>query len=329
MLIYRTDGPWGVGVGAPLAAAQVDSNFYDVSTRVQFLELNSPQPVQITSFSALGDQFYVHMSDGTVHGPLTLPTASWFFRGPWLPNTGYAVDDVVNGPDGVVYLVAVTHTSATTFDPGANDGLGNNFYAVLLSIPGTNIPKGGGSGFTLRKKSPVDFDVMWDTPGAPFGGTTGQVLQKNTSVNGDASWGYLTLGGDLADVLIGTLADKDYLRWDATNANWVNATSQPVVLRSSSWSPVVGNAGAFMVLTNGSASATVVVPSDSTQGFPIGSELNIHQDGTGTVLIVGEAGVAILKHVSFSNQLLGQYATATVKKTGVNEWRLFGLLAGA
>ena len=91
---------------------------------------------------------------------------------------------------------------------------------------------------------------------------------------------------------------------------------------------MVGDNSSFMVLTNGTADATVYIPSNSTEPFGVGTELHIHQDGTGMVSIVGDTGVTILKHASFSNRLLGQYATATVKKTAVNEWRLFGLLAG-
>ena len=102
-----------------------------------------------------------------------------------------------------------------------------------------------------------------------------------------------------------------------------------MVLTASSWSPVVGNEGAFMVLANGSTSASVVVPNDSTQNFMIGTELTVHQDGTGVVSIVPGTGVTLRYHAGFINQLLGQYATATVKKTAANTWRLFGLLAGA
>jgi hypothetical protein len=32
---------------------------------------------------------------------------------------------------GVTYLVEYPHTSAATFDPGANDGLGHNYYHLL------------------------------------------------------------------------------------------------------------------------------------------------------------------------------------------------------
>ena len=98
------------------------------------------------------------------------------------------------------------------------------------------------------------------------------------------------------------------------------------VLSAPSWAPVLGDDGAFMVLANGATATTVTIPADATQLFPVGTELHIHQDGTGLVTVAAEPGVTILKHVSFSNNLLGQYATATAKKTAANEWRLFGLL---
>ena len=84
-----------------------------------------------------------------------------------------------------------------------------------------------------------------------------------------------------------------------------------------------------MIIANGSSNVTVVIPADNNQLFPIGTELTVHQDGIGTVTISADPGVTIRKHASFSNSLLGQFATATVKKTGGNEWRMFGLLAPA
>lgn len=327
MILFRTDGAWGSGTGANLTAAQVDGNFYSIHTRVQFLELNPPKPVQIVSISAVGDQLSIHMSDGTVQGPITMPTVRWFFRGPWQPGIPYYVDDVITAPDGAVYIVSFAHTSAAVFSSGANDGHGNNYYSLLLAVPGTTMPPGGGAGFVLTKTSDLDYATTWNSPGAPFGGNTGQVLRKNTSLDGDASWSTLVVG-NLGDVSLGTLANGDFLRWNAARGRWTN---QPLaaVLTSSSWAPVVGQEGAFMVLTNGTANVTVVIPSDSSQAFPIGTELNLHQDGTGTVTVTGDSGVTILKHASFSNVLLGQYATVTVKKTSANTWRLFGLLSGA
>lgn len=331
MILYRTAGPWGPGVGANLTAPQVDGNFYDVSMRVQNLELHPPESVTITSFTASGSQLYINMSDGTVQGPLTLPTVRWFFRGPWRPATVYAPDDVTVGPDSAVYLVLRSHTSATTFNANANDGAGHAYYSLLLEVPAATLPSGGAQGYVLIKNTVGNYDVIWGPVPAPPGGSGGQVLQKNSDIIGDASWNDLSFN-ELSDVVFGDeLIHGEYLRWDSEVERWVNAPgTERFVLRASSWAPVLGDEFAFMVLTNGTADVIVEIPYDTNVDFAIGTELTIHQNGTGKVTVAGQYGaVDILHHASFSNQLLGQYATATVKKTAAQEWRLFGLLAGA
>jgi hypothetical protein len=330
MIIYRTTGPWGPGVGANLTAPQVDGNFYDLSQRVQFIELNPVRPVEIASFTAFGNQLYINMSDGGVQGPITLPEVRWFFRGNWAPGIVYNVDDVVVGTDNAVYLVVRQHTSAAVFDPNANDGAGHTYYSLLLRVPAATLPTGGSPGSVLTKNTASNYDVVWLPPPAPPGGTGGQVLQKNSEVDGDAAWGDLVFD-DLIDVVFDNPIHGEYLRWDGELQRWVNAPgTERIVMRASSWAPVPGDEGAFMVLTNGTADVTIMIPRDNNVDFAVGTELHVHQDGTGTVRIVGEdSAVTVLHHANFSNELLGQYATATVKKTGPYEWRLFGLLTGA
>lgn len=332
MLYYRTPGPWGPGVDANLTANQVDQNFYDVDQRLHTAITTPLAPTQITSFNAVGNQLFIHMSDGTVMGPVTLPEVRWFFRGVWQPNTVYAIDDVFTGPNNLVYIVDYPHTSGTSFDPGANDGKGNNFYEVLLAPPASVLPNGGDTGYVLTKNSANDYDAIWGPPTGPPGGAQGQVLTKFSDAPGDAGWNYQSLS-QLYDVLISGvygLNDGDYLRWSTDAARWINQPRAIYnVARETSWYPVVGDEGTFMVLENGTTNTIITIPNDVYQNFTIGSELHIHQDGTGDVTILGDSGVTVLVHASFSTKLLGQYATATVKKTAANEWRLFGLLAGA
>jgi hypothetical protein len=329
LILYRTAGAWGPGTGANLSAVQVDGNFYDLATRVRDIELHPAAPTQITAFNAIGNQLYIHMSDGTVQGPLTLPVVRWRSRGQWQPSTVYSVDDVIVAPDSSTYLVMVTHTSGTTFAAGANDGQGHTFYSLLLQVPSLNIPAGGANGAVLTKNSPNSYDLVWRMPGVPDGGVAGQVLQKYSNQNQDAGWSDLILT-ELYDVSIGVLRDGDYLRWSTVANQWVNQPRPMLnVLTATSWAPVTGDEGSFLVLTNGATATTIRIPNNSTQAFPVGSELHVHQDGTGPVTIVGETGVTLRYHAAYTNRLLGQYATATVKKTNTNEWRLFGLLAGA
>ena len=166
-IIYRTTGPWGTGKGANLVPAEVDGNFFDVSTRVTVLEDNIPAAANGIAFFTIGgsnrDLFYVHMTNGTIQGPFTLPEKTWNFRGAWASSNVYNVDDVVTA-NGAVYLVLINHISASLFNPDANDGSGHNYYGLLLTNAANVIPQGGDIGQYLTKIDVADYAVGWQTP---------------------------------------------------------------------------------------------------------------------------------------------------------------------
>lgn len=163
-IIYRTAGAWGAGKGANLVAGEVDGNFYEVVQRLTTVETTMPEAANgIAYFSIAGNLFSVHMTDGTIQGPYQLPTLTWNFRDVWQPSTAYAVNDVVT-MNGSVYMVLVNHTSASTFDPGANDGAGNDYYGLLLTMPSNVLPSGGEIGQYLVKSDEADYVVSWETP---------------------------------------------------------------------------------------------------------------------------------------------------------------------
>lgn len=163
-IIYRTAGPWGAGKGANLVPGEVDGNFFDVDKRVTHIEDIMPAAANgIAFFSASGNQFYVHMTDGTIQGPFILPQQAWNFRGEWTTSTIYNVNDVVTA-NGGVYLVLFNHVSASSFDPNVNDGLGHDYYALLLINPANVLPSGGEVGQYLTKSDTFDYAVNWQTP---------------------------------------------------------------------------------------------------------------------------------------------------------------------
>ena len=163
-VIYRTSGPWGAGKGANLVPAEVDGNFYDVDQRIVTLEDSIPDAANgIAFFSVSGNLFNVHMTNGTIQGPFALPQIAWNFRGDWAPSTAYSANDVVTA-NGTVYLVLVNHVSAATFDAGANDGAGHDYYGRLLTNPANMLPDGGEVGQYLTKTDIFDFAVGWETP---------------------------------------------------------------------------------------------------------------------------------------------------------------------
>lgn len=121
MIIYRTDGAWGSGLGSNLSAAQVDGNFYDLDQRVATIEAGVAATVnQIASISVVGSQMLITMEDASTFGPFTLPVAILHWRGEWEVDTDYAELDLVYVTGEGVYLVLVDHTSDPySFDEGA------------------------------------------------------------------------------------------------------------------------------------------------------------------------------------------------------------------
>lgn len=135
-IVYRTTGAWGVGKGSNLVPAEVDQNFYDLLARIVAIEEDASTVATIDHFVIDEDKLYVHMDDYRVLGPYTLPTAQWTWRGLWQPTTVYSKFDVIYY-GSTVYIVDYPHTSALTFDAGANTA-GNDHYAKVLEaiVPG-------------------------------------------------------------------------------------------------------------------------------------------------------------------------------------------------
>ncbi len=137
-VIYRTDGAWGTGKGSNLAPAEVDGNFYDVDTRVTFIEDNPVEPIVPTAINIEGALFTMGLSDGSTLGPIvmTYPMPTW--RGNWGPGVAYNEIDFFVSPDNGFGTVMIPHTSAATFDWGALDTVsGTPVYRQLIGGSGT------------------------------------------------------------------------------------------------------------------------------------------------------------------------------------------------
>ena len=142
-IIFRTDDftKWGAGFGSDLSAIQVDLNFWYLKQAVETLQDDMPAAaVGIVDFSVTGDQFFVNMTDESVQGPYQLPAVRWNNRGVWAEDTEYLIDDVFT-VESIAYITLFSHMSVAPFDPGANDGFGNDYYAVLMDFHQYVVPQ--------------------------------------------------------------------------------------------------------------------------------------------------------------------------------------------
>lgn len=203
-IIFRNDGPWGTGQGSRLTSLQVDGNFYDHEQRIGTLENpDSDDFIGIADITIEGNSFIITLTDGSERGPFQIPTPGLRFRndvnsGEWAPLTLYSVNDLFT-ETGVLYLVLYEHTSAATFDPGANNGGGQDYYRALLR--------------------------------EPFRGIAGKTVSdvSYTLVSSDMATPYIRLtnaAGCLVQVPSGD--DDNFLLWDEINIH--SATSGNVII---------------------------------------------------------------------------------------------------
>lgn len=130
-MLFRTNGPWGSGKGSNLTAPEVDGNFYELDQRVADVEADPPTPISVDHVEVTSSTFSIVLTDASVQGPFPLPFSKFNLLGEWQPLTTYASPNSFVTEGGNTYLVQFPHTSAATFDPGANDGAGHNYYGLL------------------------------------------------------------------------------------------------------------------------------------------------------------------------------------------------------
>lgn len=217
-IIYRTSGPWGVGLGADLSAVQVDNNFWDLHGRVEILEA-WPTPAAIVGFEIDGNQLTVIMDDATTHGPYTLPTyvPSAF---EWEPGLS-VVPGQMFAKNATIYTVVLPHITVDPFDPNESSTDGD-YYQEFITVEGV-LPTGGAEGQNLVKSSSADYAVTWSFSTIPAGGTTGQVLKKVSDADYDRAWFDNALD-DITDVDLASPTDGQFLVYNGTDETWSNET---------------------------------------------------------------------------------------------------------
>jgi len=161
VVVYRTDGPWGTGIGEDLDPEQVDNNFWEV---FQAILEKAAQGVGISNIVVNGSSMTFVLTDHSLLGPYDLPIAGISFKGEWLANHEYIRNDIIT-QGGSTYQVLVDHISNPVFDPGDNNGLGQNYYGLALTNPANVLPVGGAVGTFLRKASTTDYDFQPETAG--------------------------------------------------------------------------------------------------------------------------------------------------------------------
>jgi hypothetical protein len=301
--VWRTPGPWGpANSDGDLTPEQLDGNFWQA---VQDIAGKAAQGVGISNFVVHGNQMTVVLTDHTLLGPYTLPVAVLGFGGEWQPNTYYHANTIITH-GGATYLVLESHTSAATFDPHANDGLGNDFYGLLLENPALTIPTGGAAGMFLRKRTGTDLDMLWETT----------ALAELSDVHLPSSPG--AVSGDVLTFLAGawTAAPLSVAQIELSELSDVSMAESPP--------PATGQ----LLTWNGLAWTNLLPAFNPTVISPLAGQLLVY-DHTGVWLNKDTADIPVRAIISVFGSLSLDYSQGAVQRvvmtngvtlTGVTNW---------
>lgn len=111
----------------------------------------------------------------------------------------------------------------------------------------------------------------------------------------------------------------------ASHVSALHSQIAPSTQSGTSYTAVLGDAGAYIQFTNVAAVA-FTIPPNSSVAFTVGTVITVEQNGAGTVTLTPGSGVTLNSRGALLGTA-GQYAVAQVKKVATDVWTVIGDVA--
>ena len=204
--------------------------------------------------------------------------------------------------------------AAAIIDSITNDGSGLKFYSNGQPVS-MYIPAGNGISISAIKTIPKLVPSSGDTSNYPIPERGGIIYIDSTGGNS-----YLSLKQGRNNWQ--ELANGKYVDATSSIQGQFNALSHPTITpKTSSYSLQVAD-GNTIITMNSSGSTNLTIPLNSSQPIPIGSFIEIHNIGSGTMTFVVTGGVTAY----YAALHLAQNASAVLRKLGTDIWMIDGNL---
>ncbi len=112
---------------------------------------------------------------------------------------------------------------------------------------------------------------------------------------------------------------------DVDNVKQMPATYGSIISKSASFTLALTDGDRVLICTNSTA-IIITVPANDSVALPVGSQIPVIRQETGTVTFAPSSGVT-LSSKDTKRAIDGQHASATLVKTAADTWQLFGALA--
>ncbi len=234
---------------------------------------------------------------------------------------GSITNTEVNASAGIVDTKLATISTADKVSLSALNIDGGTDIGAALADADTIIVDDGGAGTNRKAAVTRVSDYV-------FGKVSGDItIASNgtaTIAANSVALGTDTTGNYMSDVSAGTGIAVTHTPSEGSTAT-VALADVTLVENAGSYSLTVADKNKIIEIT-GSSSASVTVPANSSQAFPIGSQVTIVRNGSGSVRVIGPSATI---RATPGEYLRAQYSSATLIKRATDEWYLIGDLSAS
>jgi hypothetical protein len=93
---------------------------------------------------------------------------------------------------------------------------------------------------------------------------------------------------------------------------------------TNSYTLTIGDDGDLLMLNNSTTAGNLLIPTDASLNFPIGTQINIVQAGTGLITVAAVTPATTTVNATPGRKLRAQWSSAVLVKTAANTWLLMG-----
>ncbi len=214
---------------------------------------------------------------------------------------------------GTSNVLSLATSGISTFQ-GGNVLMTKSQSGSELQLVISNLGGAAGSGTAVLLNTSTAGDSYFQVQRA---GTTAWTFGLDESASDNLVFSFGAVLGTTNVLSVGAASN------DVTVVNNLYA-QRPIVVQTGSNTFALTDRNTWQKTTSGSA-MNLTVPTNASVAFPIGTEIDVFQEGAGQVTFVAAGGVTI-NSAGFALKITNQFGGASLKKTASDTWALVGSL---